>query len=293
MNINRPSSALASSFSKTTTSDRMLSLIALRKSFFAGGLCLIIAGCGESPGIRNYVVDSENRNDLTSEMLRREFPPIPFRWAVPESWSVAANDQFSLRAWRVEATIATARITLGQFPVSSGIPAQVQRWRRQLELEAVSDDDAMKHVKALKTVNHAGSFATIKGRNETILAFILPIQSQFWILRFKSDNTIAEDEGEFFRGFCRSLEYVEPPEMRSQANHSLNPSLPRLRSQSTSTGESGVGASASRPAPVPSQSSKSDSVGSAAEASPIKLSKNAESGGDKPPSADESSAEGD
>ena len=81
-----------------------------------GVLCLIPAGCSESPAIQKYVVASENQKDLTSELLRREFPPIPFRWEVPEAWDVTSNDQFSVRAWKAGPPEKQARITLGQFP---------------------------------------------------------------------------------------------------------------------------------------------------------------------------------
>jgi hypothetical protein len=173
-------------------------------------LSVNVAGCGKDPEIRQYVIESENERGLTSELLRGQFPTIPFRWDVPKSWELASNDQFSVRAWSVGAPPDPARITLGQFPARTGIPAQVMRWRRQLGLEADNPDEAMKNIQALKTRNGAGSFATIEGAKETILAFILPVDNQFWIFRFKGTNTTAKAEGDRFRRFCGSLEYIQP-----------------------------------------------------------------------------------
>lgn len=189
----------------------MLPSIPLRTLFIAGNLCLITTGCGDPPAIRQYVVESENEKKLTSDLLRREFTPIPFRLDVPSTWKLASNDQFSLRAWTTGPPAKQARITLGQFPNHSGISPQVQRWRRQLGLDQISDEEAMKNVDELNTQNGAGSFATVRGESETILAFILPIESNYWIFRFRGTSEIAKANSEVFHRFCESLEYVKPP----------------------------------------------------------------------------------
>jgi hypothetical protein len=189
----------------------MLSSIPLRTLFIAGNLCLITTGCGDPPAIRQYVVESENKKKLTSDLLRREFTPIPFRLDVPSTWKLASNDQFSLRAWTTGPPAKQARITLGRFPGHSGIPPQVQRWRRQLGLDQISDEEAMKNVAPLQTQNGAGSFATVRGESETILAFILPIESNYWIFRFRGANAIAKANSQLFHRFCESLDYVKPP----------------------------------------------------------------------------------
>ncbi len=243
----------------------MLPSIAFRASHFAGGMCLIIAGCGESPGIRQYVVARENQKDLTSEVLRGDFPRIPFLWVVPEAWAVASNDQFSMRAWATGPPTQPARITLGKFPAHTGVPAQVMRWRRQLGLKTDNIDGAMQNVKSLRTQNGAGSFATIEGENETILAFILPVESHFWIFRFRGPNSTSETDGDLFHQFCQSVEYVQPSATTTKTADERNASQPRLGSREKSIEDGARSASATSP----------DSDGEAAQ------------------SADESSAEGD
>ena len=243
----------------------MLPSIAFRASQFAGGMCLIIAGCSESPGIREYVVARENQKDLTSELLRSEFPSIPFLWAVPEAWAVASNDQFSMRAWATGPATRPARITLGKFPAHTGVPAQVMRWRRQLGLKTDDIDVAMQSVTSLRTQNGAGSFATIEGENETILAFILPIESHFWIFRFKGPSSTSEATADLFRRFCQSLEYVQPSAKTSNTADGPNPSLSR---------------------PGPQEKVTDDGARSETPTSP-------DSDGEAAQSADESSADGD
>jgi len=172
-------------------------------------LCLWTIGCAEPGKIREYVVEHENKRGLSSEVLRDQYAPVPFRCEVPDSWSIAANDQFSERAWSVGQPRSRARITLGKFPAASGIPAQVFRWRRQLDLETIDVEAAMKDVKLIKTRNQTGSFVAIEGERETIRALILSIESDFWILRYRSSLATAKKEADAFRSFCQSIEYVE------------------------------------------------------------------------------------
>lgn len=171
--------------------------------------CLLSAGCGEQVQIAEYEVPSENDHGLTSEVLRDQFPPVPFRWDVPQTWRIAANDQFSVRAWTTGDPADAARITVGRFPSASGIPAQVIRWRRQLEMESVDDETLMKDVTQLETKDRPGSFVSLHGERETIQALILPIEKDFWIIRYKSSLATAENEANAFRAFCQSVEYVD------------------------------------------------------------------------------------
>lgn len=171
-------------------------------------LCLGTTGCGSDSEIADYVVNRELEPGLSSELLRSQFPPIPFRWEVPDSWSVAANDQFSQRAWNVGPPGDQGRVTLGKFPASSGIPAQVLRWRRQLGLEAAGMDEAMENVSPVETKNQSGSWVSVDGRRETIRAMILTIGSDFWIFRYRSSLETAKQAADGFRAFCESVEYV-------------------------------------------------------------------------------------
>ncbi len=227
-----------------------------------------IAGCGKDPEIRQYVVEAENERGLTSELLRRQFPMIPFHWDVPETWQLASNDQFSVRAWSAGAPPDLARITLGQFPARTGIPAQVERWQRQVGLNT---DDPMNNVKAFKTKNGAGSFATIEGAKETILAFILPIDNQFWILRFKGSSSTARAEGDRFRQFCESLEYIAPPgPSGSQAGISKPSSdspKPQLETEASNPPEETTDSAASEAQSTESTEPKSDETTPSADSS--------------------------
>ena len=245
---------------------------------------LLSAGCGDAPEIRQYRVERENKRDITSEALRDQFPPIPFRWDVPESWSIASNDQFSVRAWNAGPPTAAARITIGTFPSRTGIPAQVMRWRRQLGLKSEDVEEAMEGVSALKTQNGAGSYARIEGASESIFAFIIPIENEFWIFRYKSKNATAKEERERFKNFCQSLEYVKPSQPPGRSTRSHQPSLgnPSLPTSSETPPAGSSDASTSSEGSTSSDASASSNVPSGEKASGVDVPVGS---GAEPPSA--------
>lgn len=215
-----------------------------------------LIGCGEPPTIQQYEISSETEPQFTSELLRREFPPIPFHWEIPQQWTLASNDQFSVRAWSAGPPTAQARVTVGQFPARTGIPAQVMRWRRQLGLKSDDPDEAMKAVKSLKTKNRAGSFATVEGASETILAFVLPIDSQFWIFRFRGPNATTKTEGDGFRAFCESLEYVAPAAESSTKDQPAMKQDPTVPTSPSSANDSPPESTSEDSEPAPTDDTK-------------------------------------
>lgn len=268
----------------------MLPSIPLRTLFIAGTLCMITTGCADPPAIRQYVVESENEKKLTSGLLRREFTSIPFRWDVPSTWKLASNDQFSLRAWTTGPPAKQARITLGQFPARSGIPPQVQRWRRQLGLDQISEEEAMKNVDELKTQNGAGSFATVRGESETILAFILPIESNYWIFRFRGTNKIAKANSDVFHKFCESLGYVKPPAKTPTQPDDATPPPPSSQPQPNPTTEQTPSESAAET--QPDAEPAPDKTATETEEAPSNPPVNTESDSDEAQSVSKSSEEG-
>ena len=62
-------------------------------------MSVVLVGCNGDSAIVPYEVERESDRVLTSELLRDQFNPIPFRWTVPEEWTEGDNDQYSASAW--------------------------------------------------------------------------------------------------------------------------------------------------------------------------------------------------
>lgn len=172
---------------------------------------VLLAGCGEQPQIRSYQADPETEKIITTEVLRNQFPAIPFRWKVPAEWQVAENDQFSVIAWTIAGNDPTsaARITLSELPGSAGLVPQIARWRGQVGLPELDPAETMKSVETLKLGDQTGSYIELPGPRETILGLIATHKNQMWVFKYRSENSTAADAGKSFRSFCESLQLTK------------------------------------------------------------------------------------
>jgi len=172
-------------------------------------LCVLLllthAGCNKSSGVLQYEVDRESDKVLTTDLLRDQFDPIPFRWSVPREWSDAENDQFSAVAWTVGSKNDSARITVSGLSAASGLESQFVRWRGQLQLPEMSTAEVMKSVEDIKLDGATGKWCVFKNDTESILGMIVPYKDKLWIIKFRSSNTLAETQQAAFRSFCESL----------------------------------------------------------------------------------------
>ncbi|MEO1980657.1 MAG: hypothetical protein ABGZ24_09085 [Fuerstiella sp.] len=164
-----------------------------------------LSGCAPAPEIREYTVESQHDRVFTSDMIRSQFPAIPFQWSAPDSWTVADNDQFSKVAWQVSLNGDTARITLSDLPGAAGLMPQVTRWRGQLGIKADPKANPMDGRESVKLDGGTGTIVDLKGEEETILGMLLPVGDKLWIFKFRGRNKLADSQRDSFRAFCKSV----------------------------------------------------------------------------------------
>jgi hypothetical protein len=165
-----------------------------------------LGGCAPAPEIREYTVKSEHERVFTSEMIRSQFPAIPFQWSVPDSWGVADNDQFSKMAWEVSLDGEEGRITLSDLPGAAGLIPQVTRWQGQLGMTPDPKANPMDDMETVELNGGTGTIVDLKGEDETILGMLLPVNDKLWIFKFRGRNKLADSERDSFREFCKSVE---------------------------------------------------------------------------------------
>jgi hypothetical protein len=170
-----------------------------------GLVALVLSGCAPAPEIREYTVESEHDRVFTSEMIRSQFPSIPFQWGVPDSWGVGDNDQFSKMAWQVSLDGDEGRITLSDLPGAAGLIPQVTRWRGQIGIAPDPKVDPMDGAESIKLDGGTGTIVDLKGEEETILGMLLPVKDKLWIFKFRGRNKLADAQRDSFRAFCKSV----------------------------------------------------------------------------------------
>lgn len=169
--------------------------------------CCLILACGvgcEDAAIREYVVEREQKEFYTSDLLRDEYSAVPFRWTVPSDWKTADNDQFSKFAWQAGGSDG-ARITVSDLPGTAGIAPQFSRWRDQLQLPRMESGDIMKSVEQISLKGMTGQWIELRGETESILGMIVSHKDKLWVIKYRSSNSVAETQRAGFRNFCESL----------------------------------------------------------------------------------------
>ena len=175
-----------------------------RFDIFCVLLLLAQIGCNRNSGIVRYEVDRESDKVMSTDLLREQFDPIPFRWKVPAEWTEAENDQFSAIAWTVGSKKNPARITVSGLSAASGLEAQIVRWRGQLQLPEMATAELMKSVEDVALSGATGKWCDFRNETESILGMIVPHEDKLWIIKFRGGNATAEKARDAFRGFCES-----------------------------------------------------------------------------------------
>jgi hypothetical protein len=173
---------------------------------------IFLCGCYQKPEIRQYTVKSEARRKITTEDLRSEFPPIPFRWSVPPEWRIAANDEFSKVAWSAgpKDPLSEARITLTQLSSSTaGLEAQLARWSDQVDMGIKDPTSLLQCTKKLDVPGASGVWVEMNGPDETILGVIIERPEKVWMFKYRSPLKTAKEYGDSFRKFAESLQFTK------------------------------------------------------------------------------------
>lgn len=167
---------------------------------------LLFVGCAPEGEIRQYTVDVETERIVTSELLKSEFGAIPFQWKTPESWVIAANDQFSKVAWEVGNKADTGRITVSDVSMGMGLMSQLTRWRGQVGIELTESADPMTGTEQLKLNETTATYIDFQGDEQSILGMMFTFNEKLWVFKFRGSNSVTEPEKERFREFCESVE---------------------------------------------------------------------------------------
>ena len=138
-------------------------------------------------------------------------PPanLPFEYAKPGGWELAAGNQFSKIAFKVESAAGeTLSITVSDLAAAaSALGPNINRWRGQVGLDRVSDAQINEEIKAVKVGDAPGSYVVLKGDKRTILGVIAVRGDKTWFLKAIGENGVAEQEKRKFENFVKSFNF--------------------------------------------------------------------------------------
>jgi len=88
-----------------------------------------------------------------------------------------------------------------------GLLQNVNRWRGQIGLEPITDDQLSAALARLDIDGVAADMVELVGARETILGIMALQNGQAWYFKLKGDKDLVEREKENFRSFAESVQF--------------------------------------------------------------------------------------
>ena len=128
-----------------------------------------------------------------------------FKWKVPEGWQTLPAGQMQVAKFAVPAHDgAKAEVFVSVFPSESGgALANVNRWRKQLGLDAV-DDEGLKALVSPIDAAPGAILVDLKNDPRALLGAIVPRDGRWWFYKLMGDAPAVNAEREAFVRFVQT-----------------------------------------------------------------------------------------
>lgn len=135
-------------------------------------------------------------------------------WTIPAGWEEGQLAQFLTARYVIKGSgDASAAVNVSQLSGDGGgLTANINRWRGQLGLAPISDEETAK----LPTIEANGVKAVLTDFNGTdarsgkparLVAVVLPLSGQTWFYKLMGDETVVGAQKEAFIKFVQSAKY--------------------------------------------------------------------------------------
>ncbi len=213
---------------------------------------LTLAGCGENPS-KSYRVEKQasDENPTVLAQLPAEHPEIALAsprltWTLPAGWTETKAGEFRLASFNIRGDNGT-QADLGIFPLpglAGGDVANVNRWRSQLGLEEVNQEQLRSLAQTIEVAGQPADLydfsgeAVGSGDPTRILGAIQHRDGTAWFYKLTGDEELVAEQKPAFIAFLKSLK------LAVAETASLPPSHPPIGgSDNKLTGESGLAGS--------------------------------------------------
>ena len=178
------------------------------KSILIIWVMVILQSCGQDTHIRTYRIAKPKPPDTASRDEALETNSAGFRWKKPESWIPSSGSSMRLASFDIPYSEGSGDLSVIQLGgTGGGIEANVNRWRKQLNLEPQSLSKIEKEM--IEKRGGLGVYNIIRIINEEMdsafLCAILTAGNQTLFVKLSANpHGIREIEADFIL-FCSSL----------------------------------------------------------------------------------------
>jgi hypothetical protein len=178
-------------------------------------LTLIPAGC-QRRTIQVYEVPKSpsDQIELTAAGLVAPAPAAAVKWTKPANWQEQPLSEMRQGSFRVSGPDgASADISVVSFPgTAGGLASNLNRWRGQVGLPPVSDDELRQATEPVEAGQVEGLLVDYasppqSAKSSRILGAVLETPDRTWFVKMMGPPAFVETQKETFTQFVRSLNF--------------------------------------------------------------------------------------
>ena len=144
----------------------------------------------------------------TSSQTPADRQPAEVGYDLPTGWSKAANDTFSQVALEAGEGANGIRVTFSALAAAAGdLGPNINRWRRQVGLGPVSDEDIQAAAKEMEIGGVKAPYVELQGPQESIYGAIVMHEDKAWFIKLRGSNSAAEAEQTKFQELLKSIRF--------------------------------------------------------------------------------------
>lgn len=131
----------------------------------------------------------------------------PFEYKTPEGWKENAGNAMRLASFEVKNDAGIADVSVSRFPGGGDALANVNRWRGQVKLDPLTEEELEKSARKMDIGGLAGAYYEAVGPEQTILAAIVPDGDSKWFFKMQGPNDAVAAETSRFEEFLKSIKF--------------------------------------------------------------------------------------
>jgi hypothetical protein len=141
-------------------------------------------------------------------------PPKPPAFEAPKDWKVIDSGPLVSARFQIGEKDRIATVLVMALPGNGGgLAANVNRWRRQLKLDELSEEAVLKTLKAIKVDGVAAHSVDLSGRDRTdkaserMLAVIVKHGERTWFFKMTGPFGFVKEQVSPFEEFIKSVRF--------------------------------------------------------------------------------------
>ena len=135
----------------------------------------------------------------------------PLKYALPAGWTEKPATQMRVASFEVSANGKTADISV--IPLggaAGGMTANVTRWRGQVGLPPVTDEETVKAAELAAVGDQPADLFDLAGGGQRIIAVIFHRADTAWFFKMTGDAQLVEAQKPAFVSFLKTVQFGQP-----------------------------------------------------------------------------------